>query len=400
MNATSGKSNLGRNILIALGLIAAVLVGGYQYIIHQPTARGSFRCFVRQTFYEAHDPGPAIEGSVTVTAAAETKVVRDPCDSADDPAIFVNTKAPEKSLVLGTNKARGVNVYNLDGEELHHAEAGAINNIDIRQDFMVGGKAMALVGGSNKGASQIMLWELDPETAKLNNVLAEPIATKVETETYGFCLFHRKDPSELYAFVTDKSGAVEQWRLKANDAGKFSGEFVRKLRVNTQPEGCVVDDANARLFVGEEDVGIWTFDALPEGKSEGTLIAKTGYGTTEGAWLTADLEGLALYIPDASDNANGYLVASSQGNDSYVLFDRIPPYAFRGAVQVKGANGRIAGDTDGLAVTSANLGPRFPRGLLVVQDGTNETKDGAEPYQNFKIVSWQDIMAKGVPVAH
>lgn len=397
---TSPKSNLMRNVLIALGLIGAVLFGGYQYIINQPSARGSLRCYIQQTFYEAHDPGPAVEGSVIVTAVAETDLVRDPCDAADDPAIFFNTENPEKSLILGTNKARGVNVYNLEGKELHHAEAGAINNIDIRQNISAGGKSIALVGGSDKGISQIALWQLDPQTGVLTDIVAEPIATKVETETYGFCLYHRKEADELYGFVTDKSGAVEQWRLTANDSGKFSGEFVRKLRVATQPEGCVVDDANGVIFVGEEDVGIWSFNAKPDSDGKGQLIAKTGYGSVDGAFLTADIEGLALYIPDAADTSNGFLVASSQGNDTYALFDRKPPHAFRGAVQAKGKSGRIVGDTDGLAVSSANFGPKFPKGLLVVQDGTNVPEDGSEPRQNFKIVSWADIMAKGVPVAH
>lgn len=400
MSSNSTQSNLGRNLLIALALIAAVLVGGYQYIINQPTARGSFRCFIKQTFYEAHSPGPAIKGSVTVTAAAETDVVRDPCDSADDPAIFFNAQNPQKSLVLGTNKARGVNVYDLTGKEIHHAEAGAINNIDIRQNIRAGGEEIALVGGSDKGASLLRLWKLDPATGVLIDIAEKPIPTKVETETYGFCFYQRKETDELYGILTDKSGAVEQWQLTANESGKFAGEFVRKLRVSTQPEGCVVDDVNGKLFVGEEDVGIWVFNADPKAGDEGQLIAKTGYGTAEGSWLTADVEGLDLYIPDANDKSSGYLVASSQGNDTYVLFDRTPPYAYRGAVQVKDKTGRIVGDTDGLAVHSANFGPGFPKGLLVIQDGTNETADRSEHHQNFKIVSWQDIMAKGVPVAH
>jgi 3-phytase len=39
-------------------------------------------------------------------------------------------------------------------------------------------------------------------------------------------------------------------------------------------------------------------------------------------------------------------------------------------------------------VTSANLGKKYPKGMLVVQDGRNllpmET-------QNFKMISWEDI---------
>ncbi len=41
---------------------------------------------------------------------------------------------------------------------------------------------------------------------------------------------------------------------------------------------------------------------------------------------------------------------------------------------------------------SAPLGPRYPMGLLAVQDGVNRAPDGAEANQNFKLVSWQDVL--------
>jgi hypothetical protein len=41
-----------------------------------------------------------------------------------------------------------------------------------------------------------------------------------------------------------------------------------------------------------------------------------------------------------------------------------------------------AQETDGLAVTSTSLGPNFPQGLIVVQDGFNTLPRGM---QNFKI---------------
>jgi len=47
-------------------------------------------------------------------------------------------------------------------------------------------------------------------------------------------------------------------------------------------------------------------------------------------------------------------------------------------------------ETDGLDVTSAPLGPQFPQGLLVVQDGRNI---GPTEPQNFKYVSWADVLA-------
>ena len=72
-------------------------------------------------------------------------------------------------------------------------------------------------------------------------------------------------------------------------------------------------------------------------------------------------------VPD-----DGFLVASSQGNHTYVVYDRAPPQVYRETFRV-GEAGAVAGveDTDGPHVVSAPLGPRYPMGLLVVQDGIN-----------------------------
>ena len=53
-----------------------------------------------------------------------------------------------------------------------------------------------------------------------------------------------------------------------------------------------------------------------------------------------------------------------------------------------------ASETDGLEVTSLNLGARYPEGLLVVQDGRNVMP--AE-HQNFKLVDWRDISGLLLP---
>jgi len=53
---------------------------------------------------------------------------------------------------------------------------------------------------------------------------------------------------------------------------------------------------------------------------------------------------------------------------------------------VNGIDG--ASETDGLEVTSANLGGPFARGMLVVHDGFKRMPDGA---QNYKAVAWEDI---------
>jgi 3-phytase len=160
---------------------------------------------------------------------------------------------------------------------------------------------------------------------------------------------------------------------------------VREFSVGSQPEGCAADDKNQRLFVGEENVALWTLGAEPDAdKNSDSKLEKISAITD---YLQVDIEGMDLY-QTATEN---YLLVSSQGNDSYVLFQAEAPYEYLGRFRIglnvaSGIDG--ASETDGLAVSSAYLGEKYPQGLVVVQDGRNLFPHQA---QNFKLVSWQKI---------
>ena len=96
-----------------------------------------------------------------------------------------------------------------------------------------------------------------------------------------------------------------------------------------------------------------------------------------GKALVADVEGLAIYQGRAGGPS--YLVVSSQGNDSFLVLDAKPPYALRGGFRI-GINAALGIDgvseTDGIEVTSADLGGIYAQGLMVVQDGHKRLPDG------------------------
>lgn len=171
-----------------------------------------------------------------------------------------------------------------------------------------------------------------------------------------------------------------QYRLSSSN-GKVQSRLVRQFKVATQPEGCVADDYGQQLFVGEEDVAVWALDARAEAP---TAMSKV-IGVGEVAH--ADIEGLAFY----RGARHNYLVISSQGNDSYVVVDGQAPYAVRGAFRV-GLNAAAGIDgvseTDGLEVSSANLGGVWKQGMLVVQDGRKRMPEGK---QNYKYVPWSAV---------
>ncbi|TNC83220.1 MAG: hypothetical protein CSH37_15500 [Thalassolituus sp.] len=184
-----------------------------------------------------------------------------------------------------------------------------------------------------------------------------------------------------YVFINDQDGRYEQYKVIAeNDT--WTADLVREFALPSQPEGCVADDKNNRLFVGEEAAGVWLTSISENNAPEPDLIIEVDDN------LVADVEGMSIYHGDKTS----YLVVSSQGDDSYVLYLSEAPYTYIGRFNI-GMNSKAgidgASETDGLDVASTALGSAYPEGLLVVQDGRNVMP--AE-YQNFKLVSWSDIM--------
>ena len=339
-------------------------------------------------------PPPLPADTRTVVAFTETPPVADPGDAADDPAIWVNPAEPSASLIVATNKRRGLVVYGIDGEIVSSSDVGQVNNVDLRA--AVGGagpEAGIVVSATNRANRTIDVFGLDPETGNLSPLLDGPITPGFREEPYGLCMYRSAASGDLYVFAIDFAGAVEQWRLDGDGRNGVTGTRVRSWAIGGKTEGCVADDANGWLFVGEEEVGIWRYDA-ESGAEPGARVAvdRTGVGEDPGAHLAASVEGLTLYAAPDGGPLDGFLVASSQGNNTYVVYDRAPPHAYRGTFRVgDGAAADGTEDTDGLDVVSAPLGASYPMGLLVVQDGINTAADGSEANQNFKFVSWQDV---------
>ncbi|MBD3832998.1 phytase [Brevundimonas bullata] len=319
----------------------------------------------------------------TVVAVAETAPVGSPGDAADDPAVWADPNNPANSLVIGTDKKAGLNLYDMQGGVIQHLPDGKMNNVDLREGFMLGGQPVVLVTASDRTNKAVAIYRLDTEARRLINV-ADGVQPTGQGDPYGQCMYHSARSGKTYVFINDSNGEKRQWELVDAGNGKVRAVRVRDFAFSSQVEGCVADDASGLLFVAEEDVGLWRLSAEPDGGSAMTMVARI----TENPALKDDMEGVGLY--DLGDG-RGYLVASSQGNDSYAVFRREGDQAYLGSfiVVADGARG-IDGvsETDGLDVTSRNLGPGFEHGAMVAQDGRNVLPG---ENQNFKYVPWTSI---------
>ena len=91
---------------------------------------------------------------------------------------------------------------------------------------------------------------------------------------------------------------------------------------------------------------------------------------------------------------DGYLIASSQGNSTFNIYQRNAPYTFINKFSVI-SNEIIDGvsDTDGIDILNTYLNKDFPSGILVVQDGKNTGEQNVSK-ENFKYLSLQDLIKK------
>ncbi|MDT7838217.1 phytase [Aquabacterium sp. OR-4] len=319
-----------------------------------------------------------------VAPSAQTEPVHQAGDAADDPAIWVHPAAPERSRVLGTNKREGLMVYALDGRELQRLPVGRLNNVDLRQRVRLPGddRPRDLALATHRDARALVVFEADAE-GRFSERARLPSGLD---DLYGLCL-HQPPAGGLEAIANDKDGRIHRLALRM-EGGRIVADVVQRLAMASQPEGCVADDAAQRLFIGEEDRGIWALD-LADRSPQPRLTEVLRVGGAGGV-LQADVEGLALY-PGAPGQPARWLVASSQGNHSVVVLEAQPPYRVRGALRVghnAGAGIDGVSETDGLDVSGAALGAAYPQGLLVMQDGHKRAPEGP---QNFKLIDWRVV---------
>lgn len=314
----------------------------------------------------------------SVEATVESQPVDTHDDAADDPAIWIDSGDPSRSVIIGTDKKAGLAVYTLDGKQHQFMPGFLPNNVDLRQGVRWGDVAVDLVVASDRKDNSVAVFTLDAATRTLKAKSVGKL--HVPYEPYGLCLFVSPKDGACYVFLTNKNGLVEQFRLSPAGDGA-SMVSVRKIQLAGQTEGCVADDARALLYVGEEVGTLWRIRAeadAPEERLKLDAVQPDGR-------LSADIEGLALYTPA---DGTQYLVASSQGDSTFAVYATgdAPRYVGSFQVQASASIDAVSG-TDGIEVSNVVL-PGFAMGVFVCQDDENDSGT-----QNFKLVPWASIVS-------
>lgn len=333
--------------------------------------------------------GVRADGAVLISAMGETSPVESSEDAADDPAIWLNRRDAEASLVLGTDKQAGLYIYNMSGTSIGFLPVGQLNNVDLRQ----GGPGIVDIAvASNDSINAVSVFAIDRDAGLVTQIGDIPTGL---TEPYGICLGQTE--FGYLPVVTYKDGTVQAFAMIApseddidalvRGAKDLDSRELFRTRLDSQLEGCVVDEFHNRIFVGEEAAGVWSID-LDDVSAPATPVDMI----SDGNGLVADVEGMSLW---RGADGKGWLVVSAQEADRFVVYDREAPHTPRGTFAVgdlRTPDGEVIIDaishTDGLDVRSAGFGARFPRGFLAIQDDENTAP---EQNQNYKYVDWRRV---------
>ncbi|MEV4947533.1 phytase [Streptomyces sp. NPDC053755] len=399
---------------------------------------------------------PAQPGPVTVTASVETPAVYDDeaggNADADDPAVWVDPTRPGRSIVIGTLKEAGLDVYGLDGRRLQHIAApaapgedaapGRFNNVDIVYGFELRGRKTDLALVSDRGRDRVRAFAIDPAAVAagrppLTDVTAPDVrpvfaadegAVDDQRTAYGLAAY--SDGDEAYVVVSqreetrlrlleleDRGGKVG---YRTKDTLDLPGAFALPDGTTWSPcadpgerpqvEGMAVDQEEHVLYAAQEAVGLWRVDLDDEefGRPE-SIDRVREYGTPwtydpaeeecvldtaadpgfGGEHLSADAEGVTVY--HAADGA-GYVLASSQGDDAFAVYGREGDNDYIGSFTI--ADGPAVDGvqhSDGSTVVNVPLGRAFPQGLLVTHDGETTPADGEREGTGFKLTPWEAV---------
>ena len=303
-------------------------------------------------------------------------VTTDVYGDADECAFWIDQKDPNKSVLIGNDKSDigALYVWDLEGNLIFKTET--LNRpvgVDVRYGMKIYNREVDIVVCGVRSSNELKVFEIDPNSRKLIDITTkDKILTKFPINTYGVCLYKRKDDGEIFAFVSAKKREnIHQIQLRDDGRGGVKGVLIRSFGKKDQKsyvEGMIADDDFGYLYCSDEKKGILKYLANPKLK-DNALLSRFALDDN----IKGDREGLGLYKKDLK---SGYLVLSSQGNSEFKIYDRGGNNTFLKTVKPLGIK-----HTDGIAVTSVSIPPKFLKGIIACHSGA----------KHFVFYDWQEF---------
>lgn len=354
-------------------------------------------CLLTATLAACTTPGqsPAQTPAMPMPTRGTDAVPNDP----DDPAIWIDSQHPERSLVIGTDKIEasgGLYVFGLDGEQKQtFRPLDRPNNVDVEYGVAFGARHVDVAVVTERNQHRLRVFSVDHEGLRDLTPAGLPVLageTGEASEPMGIALFKRPRDGAVFVIVAPKTGPAAnylwQYRLDGDAAGHPQVTFVRRFgafsRAGAAPgeigevEAVVVDDDLGYVYYSDERFGIRKYHAdpdLPEARVELGVLGSSGY--------QGDREGLAIY---RTGPLSGWLISADQipGATRLHIFPREGAGADPHAQAEIAMISTTADETDGLEVTSVAL-PGFDAGTLIMMNSSP---------RNFLLYDWHRIAAQ------
>jgi 3-phytase len=319
-----------------------------------------------------------LEQSPVLLPVAVTAAV---ADDPDDPAIWINRASPERSLIVGTNKAAAPHgalyVFGLDGGVRQiEKPLDRPNNVDVEYGLRTPTRELDIVVTTERLRNRLRLYQITERG--LASIDGGGISV-LEGETaeaampMGIALYRRPRDGAVFAIVAPKTGGVTnylwQYRLTFDDEAQVvRGALVRRFgnfSGTGEIEAVAVDDALGYVYYADEEFAIrkWHADPdHPDAKRELATFGKEGFTLQrEGIAVIEGTDGMGLIV--CNEQIPGGSVLHMYRRDGVVG----DPHKQDPSTAVVTT---MADSTDGIDATTTALGPAFPHGLLVMMNST------------------------------
>lgn len=327
----------------------------------------------------------AVSSTVIVSPTFVTDSVK---KDSDDPAVWINSADPGKSLIIGTDKDLdgALYVFNLEGKVQEDKVVRGLkrpNNVDVEYGLKLKGVPTDIAVTTERFTHKLRIFSL-PDMEPVDNggiEVFEKEAGEGFRDLMGITLYkNRKD--EIYAIVGRKTGPTAgeylwQYLLQDDGTGQVKATLVRKFGLYSgkkEIESIAVDDELGYVYYSDEGVGVRKYYADPaKGNEQLALFATTGF--------TEDHEGISIY---KLSKTKGYILVSDQGADKFHIFSREGTkknpneHPLLKIVSVK------AHQSDGSETIALAFNNTYRKGLFIAMSDD----------RTFHLYRWEDIAGK------